>query len=109
MLVARKIREPYQQDTKKSKYKNKICILIFRSGTSYENIRDYFKNYKHFKHMLPDDAAILKYPPQLGNYCTALLNAGDIVFLYTIQRVKEIIFSGRYMGTTTMATLSNII
>jgi len=109
MLVARKIREPYRQDTIIGNYKKYIYILIFRSGTSYENIRDYFRNNNHFKHMLPDDSAILKYPPQLGNYCTALLNAGDIVFLYTIRRVKEIIFSGRYMGTTTMATLSNII
>ena len=36
----------------------------------------------------------LKYNPIPGNYCNAYLDVGDIVIVYSLKCISEIIFSG---------------
>ena len=76
-------------------YKSNIFIVIFNAGTSVSNIFTYLKtNRASIITQIFPPSSYLKYNPIPGNYCNAYLDVGDIVIVYSLKSISEIIFSG---------------
>jgi hypothetical protein len=111
--VVRKVRDKYQTLQKNGfpeplPYKNSIFICIFKQDTLITDIIDYFINNRGtlYRGEFPYYEQF-KYAPQSGNYCKTYLKQGDIVCVYTIKNLSEVIFSGNWLSEGDSGSITN--
>jgi len=111
---------PSNTDSYNYNYKRNIYILIFKKGSTNIEINGYLQNgffnikknpiyiaaktagNNTLNKSLFPNSKLLRYAPFPGNYCQAVLYAGDIVVVYSTKKVGELIFTGAITNAQTI-------